>query len=182
MKYILSIIFYFNCAILQSADIKIGQKIYSPNRKNYIYLSQTRDCKGGYNSYYNIIYYGRKYRLENELPRTFKVLWSKDSNTIFTLNHSYKQTIVQVIKYSDDDWKIEALYPPYKTGYYYWQTTSLIVHENHIIIEGGYETTQYSKNHKYFLGDYKYNFIEGKIYDFQSREVTEQKYSSLIKD
>lgn len=182
MKYILLLITFFNSIILHAAEIRIGEKIYSPNGKNYIYLSQTRECKGGYNSYYNIIYDERKYRLENELPRTFKVLWSKDSNTIFTLNHSYKQTIVQVINYSDDDWKIEALYPPYKTAYYYWHTTSLIVQENHIIIKGGYETTQYSKDHKYFLGIYKYNFIEGKIYDFQSREVTEQKYSSLIKD
>jgi hypothetical protein len=180
MKSILKVILVLNillCSHIYSSSIKNDKKIFSPDGKSYIFISDKSSPKGGTITYYNIYYKGKNYLIENNYTPTYRIQWSKDSNRIYTMNHVYKETIVQMLNFSDNNWELIQINPPFKSmDNLYWTATGWKIEDKYLTIACAYIKNMFSNKPLYYIGEFKYDIFNDKSYDIKSRETSFDNY------
>jgi len=88
---------------LYSNVIEEGKRIYSPDGQSYIFISEESDSSGGSCNYYNIILKNKTYKIENEPNPTYRLEWSKDGQSIFTMNHLPHEVVAQIYHFGTNN-------------------------------------------------------------------------------
>ena len=180
MKTVLTILFsiIFITNSLHSAIIDNGVKFFSPNGKNIFYISEENG-----NTYYNICLNNKNYRFENKFNPTFKVEWSEDSRSIFTLNHAYHEVVVQILHYfynkdtKQGKWVVRQVYPPLNTKYeYFLRASDWIVGNKTLLIFCSYLVKTKNGDMNYYIGQFKADVETGKSFDLKKKKVNKDTY------
>lgn len=173
-------------------EIEDGIKFISPDGSKVFYLSTIdRD------SYYNIVSGENHYFIKNEHYPVLKVQWSKDSKSVFTMNHAYHEVVVQILNCLQNketgkyNLVLHDIKPPiHPEGELFYNADRWIECDGNLLVFCYYIIQQKNFNPNPSLGrdqikkytaKFKANILTGKSFDLKAKEVNDYEWEAYIK-
>lgn len=178
IKILLIIIICF-CSSAYSSVVPFNLKLLSPDKKNYIELIKSNDEKNI--SYQITIDNKKQYTLDCLYNPVYKILWSEDSKTIYTVNHAARQTLVQVIYYENNKWNLHTVDIPVNNEHEYYVLKCIVKNKN-LIVFCKYIITKSYRNDEYYYGEFLVNPKTGKAFNLKSKKITLNKFNSILSE
>jgi hypothetical protein len=185
-KIVFIVTLFLACDNIHCAVIQEGKKIYAPNGKDYVFISEETFEDGGASNYYNISYQGKFFKLQNFANPTYRLEWSKDGKSFFTMNHQPHEVVAKIYHYhnkKDSGWIVYGVRPPFSRGTKYilevydWDLgdTEVKIFCRYSIIKKeriGRQKAQIDS----FIANYIADVATGKTYDLKARKVNDDEY------
>lgn len=185
-KIVIILTLVLACDNIHCAIIQEGEKIYAPNGKDYIFISEEKFEDGGVTNYYNISYQGKFFKIENIENPTYRLEWSKDGKSFFTMNHQPHEVVAKIYHHNnkkDSEWMVYGVRPPFSHGTKYvldvydWDLgdNEIKIFCRYLIIKKERIGRQEAKIDNY-IANYIANVATGKTYDLKARKVNDDEY------